>query len=98
MNLLPCKLSPNWLLVASLSRLLLIPLIIICISPSPTDPLVSSGASLWLAIPIALCGGFTHGYLGTTGLIIGPTLVESHSKELAGIYKLNLNEKIIILS
>ena len=76
--------SPNWLFVASLSRLFLIPLIIICISPSPTDPLVSSGASLWLAISISLCVGFTHGYFGTTGLIIGPTLVEPHSKELAG--------------
>lgn len=83
MTLIPYRLSPNWLLIASLLRLIFIPLTIICVSPSPTNPVLSD-ASLWFALLITLAVGITNGYLVTTGYIIGPTLVEHQSKELVG--------------
>ena len=89
--LLPVRWSPTGLLVGSLLRLPLIPLLLLLISPSPSSPVLSNGTLVW-AVLITFVLGLSNGYFGSLSMINMSGEVEEHSqKELAGMYIGGLN-------
>ena len=84
--LLPIRWSPRQLLVASLCRIPLVPLIIMCVSPSPLHPLLGENAVVWAAL-FTLLLGLSNGYLGSLPLIVVSAHVkDDRDKELAGMW------------
>ena len=83
--LLPIEWSPRQLLIASLCRLILIPLVLLCVAPSPTHPVLRSSSLAWAAIFTFFLGA-SNGYLGSLPLIVVSGHVkEKKDRELAGM-------------
>lgn len=83
-TLLRVRWKPKQLLLASICRMVLIPLILICVSPSPSNPLLGSTVLVW-AIIFTLLLAFTNGYFGSLPIIVTSAYVkDDRDKELAG--------------
>lgn len=84
--LLPVMWSPKQLLVGSSCRILLIPLVILCVSPSPSHPILGSNVVLWAGLFTFLLA-LSNGYFGSLPLIIVSAHVKvKNNRELAGGY------------
>ena len=70
------------LLIISVGRYLLIPLLVLCVSPSPSQPLLPF-PFIW-AIVLILIVGFTTGYFGTLPMVLAPKMVDSEHREIVG--------------
>lgn len=82
--LLPVKWSPTKLMVASLLRFILIPLLLLCVTPSPTYPVVGRGVVGW-SIVVTFVLGITNGYFGSLPLInVSQSVKNEAHRELAG--------------
>jgi solute carrier family 29 (equilibrative nucleoside transporter) protein 4 len=68
------------LVVCSLSRLILIPLMMICAAPRD-HPLVTG--EFW-PVCLSACLGLSNGYFGSVPMILAPSRVPDHQKELTG--------------
>ena len=80
--LLRCQLKPNTLMVISLSRFVLVPLLLLCVAPSPTYPILPS--PFWVSIVLVSIVGLSTGYFGTVPMVLAPTLVPHNLRELTG--------------
>lgn len=65
----------------SLCRIVLVPLLVLCVSPSPLRPLIPAPT---IPIVLVLAVGLTNGYLGTLAMIMAPTFARQEHKELTG--------------
>ena len=76
------------LVISTLCRLLLVPLLMLCAAPRG-NPFISREP--W---PIALSAvlGVTNGYFGSVPMILAPSKVPDHQKELTGNKILRWNE------
>lgn len=82
--LLPLRWSSSALMTGSFLRLLLIPPILLLVSPSPTHPIISSGTLVWAVILVAILG-FSNGYFGSLPMIVFSAKVKDpQNLELAG--------------
>ena len=82
--LLPYRVSPKSLLIISILRFLLVPLLILCVTPSPTNPIFSPPFNLVVSsITVTVLAG-TNGYFGTLGMQYAPNIVSNDQKELTG--------------
>lgn len=71
-------------MTGSFLRLLLIPPILLLVSPSPTHPIISSGTLVWAVILVAILG-FSNGYFGSLPMIVFSAKVKDpQNLELAG--------------
>ena len=70
------------LLIISVGRYLLIPLLVLCVSPSPSQPLLPF-PFIW-AIVLILIVGFTNGYFGTLSMVLAPKMVKNEHREIVG--------------
>ena len=70
------------LLIISVSRYLLIPLLLLCVSPSPSHPLLPF-PFIW-ALVLTLIFGFTNGFLGTLPMVLALKTVKSEDMEILG--------------
>ena len=84
-TLLPSCWSPKQLLVISVaSHMILFPLIVMCVSPSPSHPVLGEGAVWWAALFVLILGVF-NGYFSCLAFISTSTHVaEERDRELAG--------------
>lgn len=83
--LLPAKWTPKLLLLASCGRVLLVPLAVLCVSPSPSNPVMGDKVVVWAGI-ISLALGLSKGYFGSLSLIIMSAYVkDERHRELAGM-------------
>lgn len=83
--LIPIRWSPKMLLVGSAVRIVLIPLIVMCVTPSPSSP-VFGDTVIYLAGAFVLVLGLSNGYFGSLPLITAPKHVkDDRNKELAGV-------------
>ncbi len=79
------KWSPKQLLVASIGRIILVPLILLCVVPSPAHPIMGRYVLVWAGL-FSLMLGLSNGYLGSLPLINASSQVKRpEDKELAGI-------------
>ena len=86
-TLLPIRWSPKQLLVASISRIVFVPLIVMCVSPSPSDPVFGASVVIWASF-FSLALGSTNGYFGSLPLIVlSGHVKEKRDRELAGGFK-----------
>ena len=76
--------NPTYLLIISVGRYLLIPLLVLCVSPSPSQPLLPLPSNFILAIVLILIVGFTTGYFGTLPMVLAPKMVDSEHREIVG--------------
>ncbi len=82
--LLPLRWSPRQLLAASASRIVLIPLVLLCVSPSPSHPVLGGYAIVWAGL-FTLVLGLSNGYFGSLPLIVVSAHVkDKKDRELAG--------------
>ena len=82
--LVPISWSPKQLLVASWCRILLVPLILMCVFPSPLHPLLGVDVVVWASL-FTLLLGLSNGYLGSLPLItVSAHVKDERDKELAG--------------
>ena len=65
----------------SACRILLIPLLVLCVSPSPPDPLLPAPA---IPVVLVLVVGLSTGYVGTLAMIMAPASTTKEQKELTG--------------
>ena len=83
--LLPPHWSPTKLMVASLLRVVLVPLLLLCVAPSPSSPVISSGVAVW-AIIFTLILGISNGYFGSLPMInVSAEVDNPQHKELASV-------------
>ena len=80
--LLPIVWKATHLVIISLGRYLLVPLLILCVSPSPAHPILPFPL-IW-AVLLVMIVGVSTGYFGTLPMIMAPKEVESEHRELAG--------------
>lgn len=82
--LIPFHCSPTALMVGSLLRVLFIPILLLCVSPSPAQPILHKGVIVWASI--LACGlGITNGYYGSVPIInISKEVKDDRHRELAG--------------
>ncbi len=80
--LLPFRWNPNVLILISCSRVILVPLLVLCVSPSPANPIIPG--SLWFGLIIVAILGASNGYFATIGMMQGPMLVQPHLREITG--------------
>ena len=72
----------DWLLLlCCLSRVALIPLLLLSVSPSPTHPTVKS--LVYAGVLVSLLG-VTGGYFGTMAMVLAPGQVPRVAREVAG--------------
>ena len=72
----------DWLLLlCCLSRVVLIPLLLLAVSPSPTHPTVKSLVYAGVLVSIL---GVTGGYFGTMAMVLAPGRVPRVAREVAG--------------
>ena len=64
------------------ARLVLVPLLLLCVSPSPSQSVIPN--PFWAAVVLVSLVGLTNGYLGTVAMVRGPKLVNGKHQELAG--------------
>lgn len=74
--------NSNWLIVIAVLRFILVPVLVLCVTPSPTNPIISS--PLWVALVLISLVGITNGYFGTLGMQYPPTMVKDDDRELTG--------------
>jgi solute carrier family 29 (equilibrative nucleoside transporter) protein 4 len=79
---IPFHWKPRYLMLGSLARILLVPLFLLCVVPSPTYPVINH--PLWLAAVLSAMLGATNGYIGTLGMQYAPQMVDNNQKELTG--------------
>ena len=82
--LLPHPFGSKSLIFISILRFILVPLLVLCVMPSPTHPIFSPPFNLVVSTITVTVIGATNGYFGTLGMQQGPTMVPSVEKELAG--------------
>ena len=82
--LLPHPFGSKSLIFISILRFILVPLLVLCVTPSPTHPIFSPPFNLVVSTITVTVIGATNGYFGTLGMQQGPTMVPSVEKELAG--------------
>jgi len=71
-------------MVCSILRIILIPLLLLCVSPSPANPVLSHGV-LAAAVVFTFALGLSNGYFGSLPMINVSQQVENpRHKELAG--------------
>ena len=71
-------------MMGALLRVLLIPPILLLISPSPSHPIIGSGTLAWAVLLVALLG-FSNGYFGSLPMIVFSRKVKNPQHlELAG--------------
>ena len=75
-----CSWSQADLVLWSLSRVILVPLLVLCAAPH-NSPIIQDEL-----IPVGLTGllGLSNGFFGSLPMIIGPSTVKHSSRELAG--------------
>ena len=66
--LVPLPWTPSGLMTGSFTRAVLLLPILLLVSPSPSQPLISSGTLAWAVGLVALLG-FTNGYFGSLPMI-----------------------------
>ena len=71
-------------MTGALSRAVLLLPILLLVTPSPSQPVISSGTLGWAVVFVALLG-FSNGYFGSLPMIVFSAKVkDSHHLELAG--------------
>ena len=71
-------------MTGALLRFLLVPPILLLVSPSPSQPVISSGTLVWAILLVALLG-FSSGYFGSLPMIVFSRQVKNAQHlELAG--------------
>ena len=65
----------------SVCRIPLVPLLVLCVSPSPLHPLLPAPV---IPVVVVLVVGLTTGYLGTLAMIMAPASALQEQKELTG--------------
>jgi hypothetical protein len=86
--LLPCALkwSSFWLMVASISRFVIVPVILLCIVPSPSSPVIGGVAVIVVAVMFNFVLGVTNGFLGSLPMInVSKEVRKDKDRELAGV-------------
>ena len=76
----PYNWSPRKLVVAEMSRLAIIPLMLLCVAPRANPILPHEAWSMLLSGIL----GITNGYFGSIPMIMAPAKVTESRKELAG--------------
>ena len=87
--LLPCSLKwPSLgLMMASISRFVLVPLLLICIVPSPSSPVIGGGAVVGVAVVFNFLLGLSNGFFGSLPMInVSREVRKDKDRELAGKY------------
>ena len=83
--LLPLRWSSTGLITGALLRFLLVLPILLLVSPSPSQPIISSGTLVWAILLVALLG-FSSGYFGSLPMIVFSRQVKNPQHlELAGL-------------
>ena len=85
--LLPCSLkwSSLWLMVASIIRVIIVPVILLCIVPSPSSPVIGSVAVVVVAVMFNFVLGVTNGFLGSLPMInVSKEVRKDKDREMAG--------------
>ena len=85
--LLPCALKwPSLgLMAASISRVILVPVILLCIVPSPSSPVVGGVAVVGVAVVFNFLLGITNGFFGSLPMInVSKEVDKDRDRELAG--------------
>ncbi len=82
--LIPLRCSPTALMAGALTRVIFIPLVLLCVSPSPSWPILHQGVIVWASL--LACGlGITNGYYGSVPLInVSREVKDGRLRELAG--------------
>ena len=82
--LVPIKCTSTRLLLLGLPRLVLIPLIILCVSPSPCHPVLSTGV-VALSVVFVVALGLSNGYFGSLPMInVSLEVKDEKHREVAG--------------
>ena len=85
--LLPCSLkwSSLWLMVASIIRVIIVPVILLCIIPSPSRPVIGGVAVVVVAVMFNFVLGVTNGFLGSLPMInVSKEVRKDKDREMAG--------------
>ena len=85
--LLPCSLkwSSFWLMSASITRSVIVPVILLCIVPSPSSPVIGGVAVIVVAVMFNFVLGVTNGFLGSLPMInVSKEIRKDKDRELAG--------------
>ena len=85
--LLPCSLkwSSLWLMVASIIRVVIVPVILLCIIPSPSSPVIGGVAVVIVAVMFNFVLGVTNGFLGSLPMInVSKEVRKDKDREMAG--------------
>ena len=72
----------NRLIAISFVRFIFIPLLVLCIVPCQMPAFGS--ASAYIAMSLSALLGITNGYFGCMAMVLSPSRVESHLREVAG--------------
>ena len=79
------QMASSVLMIASLSRFILVPLLLLCIVPSPSSPVIGSGAVVAVAVMFNFLLGLTNGYFGSLPMIsVTKEVKKNRDRELAG--------------
>ena len=82
--LMPLKWSPRALMLSSLLRVFIVPLLVLCVTPSPTYPVLGD-AVVGMSIVLVFVLGITNGYFGALPLInVSQSVKNEAHRELAG--------------
>lgn len=92
--IIPIRLNPKWLIITAILRLLLVPLMLLCVTPSPTHPVASSYSLVLSSILIVIVGA-SNGYISTLGMKYPPTMVADSERELTGNRVLLMTSQIL---
>lgn len=84
LTLIHIRWPPILLLCCSAARVVLVPLVVLCVSPSPAHPVLSRNTVVW-AMLFSVLLGLSNGYFGSLPLInLSPEVKQEEDKELAG--------------
>lgn len=82
--LIPIRWPPKVLLAISALRLVLVPLIIMCVAPSPSSPVFGENVVVWAAL-FTFVLALTNGYFGSLPMInVSAHVKNNKDRELAG--------------
>lgn len=83
--LLKIRWNSTKLMLAGFLRLLLIPVVILCVSPSPCSPVLAQGVIGW-GVVLAVVLGFSNGYFGSLPMInVSMEVKDEKNREMAGL-------------
>lgn len=83
------SLEKSALVYLSLARVVLVPLLALCALPGPRTSALDDVWAMFLSLAL----GLSNGVLGSVPMIVAPSKVPHHHKELTGIRHHNLNLK-----